>query len=102
MRQYKWVISAFTFYDRTGIQFFLEKQAAKGWLLDKMGQFGWRFRRIVPTKIHFAVTYFPKASAFDPEPSEQQRRMQECRVETGGNDSPDAGVLERRRKSCSH
>lgn len=75
MRQHKYMLSQFTFYDRTGIQKILEDQAQKGWLLDKVTNLGWRFRRIEPKKIHFAVTYFPKASAYDPGPSEQQQDL---------------------------
>ena len=77
MRKTKCLISQFTFFDRTGIQALLEKQAQKGWLLTKISAFGWKFCRIEPRKIHYAVTYFPKASAFDPEPTEQQKRFQE-------------------------
>lgn len=75
MRQYKYMLSQFTFYDRTGIQRLLEKQAERGWLLDKITNLGWRFKRIEPRKIHFAVTYFPKASAYDPGHSEQQQDL---------------------------
>lgn len=75
MRKYRYMFAQFTFYDRTGIQKLLEAQAAKGWLLDKVSNFGWRFRRIEPKKIHFAVTYFPPASAYDPKPSERQQDL---------------------------
>ena len=83
MRNTKRCIAQFTFYDRTGIQSFLEKQAEKGWLLEKMGTLNWKFRRITPGKIHYAVTYFPKASVFDSEPSEQQKDFQEFCAHTG-------------------
>lgn len=73
----------FSFYDRTGIEAYLEKQAAKGWLLEKMSALGWVFRRTEPRRIHFAVTYFPKASVFDPEPSEEQRSFQDFCAHTG-------------------
>lgn len=75
MRKTKRILSAFTFYDRTGIEALLEKEAQKGWLLEKVSAFGWKFRRIEPRKIHYAVAYFPKASAFDPGPSQQQQRF---------------------------
>ena len=75
MRKYKYMLAQFTFYDRTGIQKILEEKAEQGWHLDKVSNFGWRFRRIEPRKIHFAVTYFPKASAYDPKPSEYQQDL---------------------------
>ena len=73
----------FSFYDRTGIERYLEKQALKGWLLEKTSAFGWKFRRIEPRKISYAVTFFAKASAFDPEPSEAQLRFQDFCEHTG-------------------
>lgn len=73
----------FSFYDRTGIQAYLEKQAEKGWMLDKTSAFGWRFHRIQPQKIHFSVVYFSKASVFDPEPSEGQRSYEQLCAHTG-------------------
>jgi len=75
MKDHKYIIAQFTFYDRTGICRLLEKQARKGWLLDKVTNFAWRFRRTEPKDVRFAVTYFPKASAYDPGPSEQQREL---------------------------
>lgn len=83
MRKNKRMIAQFTFYDRTGIQNLLEKQAQKGWMLEKISSWGWKFRRIEPADIHFAVTYFPKASAFDPCPSEEQQRLWEFCEHTG-------------------
>ncbi len=75
MRTHKYMLSQFTFYDRTGIRMLLEEQAQKGWLLDKVSNFVWRFRRIEPKTIHFAVTYFPGASQFDPGPGERQQEL---------------------------
>lgn len=73
----------FSFYDRTGIEEFLEKQAEDGWMLDKTSAFGWHFHRIEPRKIHFSVVYFAKASAFDPEPSEAQLAFHDYCEHTG-------------------
>lgn len=75
MRNYKYLMAQFTFYDRTGICRLLEAQAEKGWLLDRVTNYAWRFRRMEPQKVHYAVTYFPKASAYDPHPSERQQDL---------------------------
>lgn len=83
MAKYKYLLSQFTFYDRTGICCLLEAQAEKGWLLDKITTLGWRLRRIEPQKIHYAVTYFPKASAYDPHPSEAQQELHEFCAHSG-------------------
>lgn len=85
MKKTKHIFPAFSFYDRTGIQQFLEKKAREGWMLEKMGGFSWLFRAIEPKHIHFAVTYFPKASMFDPQPSEQQQMFQEFCAHSGWN-----------------
>lgn len=75
--KYKYIIPSFAFYDRTGIQRHLEKQAAKGWMLDKADNYCWRFRKMEPQKLHFCVTYFPNADIYDPEPSEEEQIFQE-------------------------
>ncbi len=74
---------AYSFYDRTGIEAYLEKQAQKGWLLDKVSSAGWHFHRITPQKLHFSVVYFVKASAFDPEPSLDELSFQDFCEHTG-------------------
>lgn len=83
MRTYQYMMAQFTFYDRTGICRMLEEKAEKGWLLDKVTNYAWRFRRIQPRRIHYAVTYFPKASAYDPHPSEQQQELFEFCAHSG-------------------
>ena len=53
MKNVKRIFPAFSFYDRTGIQEFLEKKAEEGWMLEKLGGFNWKFRRMEPKKLHF-------------------------------------------------
>ena len=62
-----------SFYDHTQIAAHLEKMAAKGWMIERIANFGWIYRRIEPAQLRFAVSYYPKASEFDPEPSEAQK-----------------------------
>ena len=83
MKDSKRCFVLFSFYDRTGIENYLEKQAENGWMLDKITALGWQFIRIEPKKIHFSVVYFAKASAFDPEPSEAQLTFQDFCEHTG-------------------
>ncbi len=63
----------FSFYDITGMESHLTAMAQKGWMLEKLGNFFWVYRRCEPRTLHFAVTYYPPASAFEPEPSEGQQ-----------------------------
>lgn len=73
MKETKRRFEILLFYDSTEIKKHLEKMAEKGWLLEKMSNFGWIYRKIEPKKLQFAVSYYPKASEFDPEPSEEQQ-----------------------------
>lgn len=83
MRETKRRMELFSFYDHTGIRRHLEKMAAKGWMLEGISRFWWKYRRIEPEKLGFAVTYFPKASDFDPYPSEEQRTLLDYCEEAG-------------------
>ncbi|MBQ7777685.1 MAG: DUF2812 domain-containing protein [Oscillibacter sp.] len=77
MRDTKRKLELFSFYDHSGIQQHLEQMAEKGWMLEQPGTYLWRYRRIAPQKLHFAVTYFPNASEFDPGPTEGQQILQD-------------------------
>ena len=58
------------YLDRTAITAHLSDMAAKGWMLEKIGGWSWRYRRTEPKKLRFALTFFPAASQFDAVPSE--------------------------------
>lgn len=73
MRQTKTRLELFSFYDHRGIAEHLERQAREGWLLERIGNWGWKYRRAEPCAMKYCVTYFPKASAYDPGPSEQEK-----------------------------
>lgn len=83
MRNTKRRIEPLSFFDNTGISRHLEKMAAKGWMIEKIVNTGWVYRRMEPKKLHFAVSYYPKASEFDPEPSEEQKMFHEFCAHTG-------------------
>ena len=87
MKNTKRRIEPLSFFDHTGISGHLEKMAAKGWMIEKIVNTGWIYRRIEPKKIHFAVSYFPKASEFDPEPSEEQK-MISAHIPDGSSPAP--------------
>lgn len=72
MKEKKRKVEIYAFYDHTNIEKHLEDMARKGWLLEKINRFTWEYRHIKPKELHFAVTYYPKASEFDPEPLEGQ------------------------------
>ena len=73
----------FSFFNHTGIAAHLEKMAADGWMIERLSNFGWIYQKTEPKTIHFAVSYYPKASEFDPEPSEEQQMFHEFCAHTG-------------------
>lgn len=83
MRQTKSVVTQFCFYDRTGIQKMLEKQAQNGWMLESIGQFSWKYRRTEPKEVRYAVTYYANASMFDPHPTVGEEMYQEFVAHSG-------------------
>lgn len=83
MKQTKWELPLFSMYDHTGMERHLEEMAQRGWLLDKCGKWGWIYRRTEPRRVHYAVTYFPKASYYEPGPSEDKQVFQDYCAEAG-------------------
>ena len=77
MLRKKWEYILYSFYDRTGIESHLEKMAAKGWMVEKMGRMFWTYRRTEPKAMHFSVVYFAPASEFDCAPGEEQQTFQD-------------------------
>ena len=77
MKNHRYCLEFFAFYDHTAIQRRVEEMAAQGWLLEKPGNFLWIYRRTEPRRLHAAVTYFPTASPFDPSPSQGELTMEE-------------------------
>lgn len=57
---------AFSYYDRTGMQEFLEQKASEGWrLVRKVFAGEWEFESIEPKKLHYAIAYLPQFSNED-------------------------------------
>lgn len=83
MKDRKWDFIPFSYYDRTGMERHLEQRAAQGWLLERISNLGWYYRRIQPGKIHFTVTHYLRASQFDPEPTEEQREFHDFCLQSG-------------------
>lgn len=72
MKDMKRRLETYSFFDRTGIEAHLTSMAAKGWMIEKLTNFGWIYRRTKARQLTFCVTYYPDASDFDPAPSEKQ------------------------------
>jgi len=65
-KETKILCEAFSYYDRTGMQEFLEKKASEGWrLVRKVFAGEWEFEPMEPKKLHYAVAYLPQFSNED-------------------------------------
>ncbi len=73
----------YSLYDYTAIEEHLAKMAENGRLLEKIGPFCWTYRAIQPQKLRFRVTYFPRASRFDPGPSAELAEYADLADHTG-------------------
>ena len=81
MKEYTKRLVQFQAYDYDGIREYLEKQAAEGWQLDRIGAFLWGFRKTVPAHTHYSVVYRPEISQYDPANAGAQKEFEEkCRA----------------------
>ncbi len=83
MRQTKRRFEVLPFYDRSGMERHFAQMAEKGWLIQRLSNYGYTYRRIEPKKLHFAISYYPKASMFDPEPGADQQEFLDFCAHTG-------------------
>lgn len=72
MRDKKFQLNWYQANDITAMERRLERMAAKGWLLERVSNWGWHFRRAEPQAVQYAVTYFPDASVYDSGPTAGQ------------------------------
>ena len=83
MKEKKYKIELLSFYDHTGIENHLGEMAQKGWMIERISNYFWTYRKIRPQNLHFTVSYFSKASDFAPVPSEAQQTFFDFCSETG-------------------
>lgn len=83
MKNTKRRLEYFSFYNHTGIEAHFAKMAKKGWLIESISNLYWTYRKIEPKDIHFCVSYYPRASDFDPEPTEDQQTFHDFCAHTG-------------------
>ena len=83
MKTKKRRVEYISFYNHTGLEKHFSKMAKKGWLIESISNYYWTYRRIEPKDLHFCVTYYPRASDFDPEPSPEQQTFHDFCAHTG-------------------
>ncbi len=76
-------LNLFPFYDKSGIEAYLAREAEEGWMVDSVSSFVFGFHKIEPAKITFSVAFFAKASLFDEEPTEEQLAFEDLCIQTG-------------------
>lgn len=94
MKDKKRTWEIFSFYDRSGLEKRLAHMAEQGWLVEHIGSFLWTYRRIEPRRLAFCVCWFPKASAFDPEPSAEQQTFYDFCRHTGWIPAASSGQMQ--------
>ena len=73
----------FSFYNHSEMEAHFARMAKKGWMIESISNLYWTYRKIEPKDIHFSVSYYPRASDFDPEPSEEQQTFHDFCAHTG-------------------
>lgn len=84
----KYRMESFALYDYQGVERHLEKMEARGWRLERTGLF-WKYRRVEPRQVHYAVTYIPGLSEFDPVPTREQTQLRELCAAAGWEEAGD-------------
>ena len=91
---HRYSLPLFSFYDHTGMTCHWEKMARRGWLLDNVGGVLWRYRKIEPQRLRFAMTYFPEVTGFEPDTPAAQTDMEELCARAGWQLAANAGKFQ--------
>ena len=94
MRETKRRLASFAFYDRSGIEKYLERQAQAGWMLEKIGDLFWGFRRIEPKRIRFCVVYCAKAPVLGSGRSDAEMELADFCEHTGWKLAASCGKMQ--------
>ncbi len=80
---YKYRMESYQLFEYQALEEHLERMARRGWQLEQVGNFFWKYRREDPRATSYAVTYLPELSAFDPEVTSASRTLDEYCEEAG-------------------
>ena len=90
----KYIPDLSAFYDRTGIESYLQKQAEKGWHLEKAGPMFWKFRRGINETVRYCVVYQRKWDLDSPYADERKRQLEELCEHGGWELAGDKGCMQ--------
>lgn len=107
MKNVKYEIGDVSLYDYQYIEQHLAEMSAKGWHLEQMTNFYWKYRRDEGKEVRYAATYAPKASIYNSRPTESEEDLAQLCADAGWvriatlaqlqifrNDDPNAVPLE--------
>ena len=77
MAKVKYQTKGFSLFEYRNVEEHLSKMAAKGWRLEKIGPYFWKYRKSEPKQVAYAVTYVPEASEYNPGPTPEQVTLEE-------------------------
>ncbi|WP_409968294.1 DUF2812 domain-containing protein [Bengtsoniella intestinalis] len=80
-------------YDQVGMEQHLAKMARKGWRLSSISSF-WTYEKAEPAELQYCVTYCPKASYYDPKPSDEQETFYDYCQDAGWDLVCESGVFQ--------
>lgn len=77
MRETKYRMENLALYDYRRVEEHLSAMASRGWRLESVGPWLWKYRRAEPARVRYAVAYIQDASRFNPGPTERQQTLEE-------------------------
>ncbi|MCQ2424914.1 MAG: DUF2812 domain-containing protein [Lachnospiraceae bacterium] len=83
MKDCKKISKDLNLYNRPGYERFFEEQAEEGWMLEGSNDIFWIFRRALPKKVRYSVTYLKDVTVFDPTLTDSQQTLNEFCERTG-------------------
>lgn len=72
-------------YECTAVEEYLEMMAEKGWLLESIYEYFFKFKRIEPKKLKYSVEACRRLSIYDEEDTEKSREYREYCIAAGWN-----------------
>ncbi len=79
----KYRFSPFSIYDYRFVEEYFAAMAAKGWMIESIGGFLWRFKKTEPSEKTFAAFFPANASDYKPIPVESDTLLKELCVKGG-------------------
>lgn len=79
----KYRIESFLLFEYEAVERHLKAMAAKGWLLEEVDGFIWKYIKAEPQKMKYSVTYIPNADDLNSEETRQEKMLSEYCEEAG-------------------